>query len=64
LHRKAVELSPLSIISIHFIWEDLTALGRYDEALIWLKKSLAVDPDSSLILDSKSRALSPRDIAK
>jgi tetratricopeptide (TPR) repeat protein len=45
LHRKAIELDPLSANIIANLGIDLSALGRSDEALAWWKKALEVDPE-------------------
>ena len=45
LHRKAIELDPLSFGIIDEIGRDLFALGRSDEALRWLKRVAESDPD-------------------
>jgi tetratricopeptide (TPR) repeat protein len=50
LHRKAVELNPLSTISINNVGWDLLYFGRFDESLSWFKKALEVDPDDSTTL--------------
>jgi TolB-like protein/Tfp pilus assembly protein PilF len=50
LHRKAVELNPLSTISINNVGWDLLNLGRFDESLTWFKKALEVDPDDLMNL--------------
>jgi TolB-like protein/DNA-binding winged helix-turn-helix (wHTH) protein/Tfp pilus assembly protein PilF len=44
LHRKALELNPLSAPIINSVGEDLSYLGRFDEALTWYEKALEVDP--------------------
>jgi tetratricopeptide (TPR) repeat protein len=50
LHRKAVELDPMSALAINSVGQDLEHLGRFDEGLSWYKKSFQVDPGSSLNL--------------
>jgi len=50
LHRKAIELDPLSGKISAEIGRDLSDLGRFDEALAWLKKALEVNPDHYTIL--------------
>ena len=50
LHRKAIDLSPLSVLSINFLGRCLEALGRFDEALTQRKKALDIDPDHTLTL--------------
>jgi tetratricopeptide (TPR) repeat protein len=44
MHRKALELDPLSVNVIGEVGEDLFQLGRFDEALAWYEKALEVDP--------------------
>jgi tetratricopeptide (TPR) repeat protein len=48
LHRKAIELDPLSAEIIANLGSDLSMLGRSDEALAWWKKALEVDPDLAI----------------
>ena len=50
LHRKAIELDPLSADISAQLGRDLSALGRSDEALAWLKKALEVNPNHISIL--------------
>ena len=50
LHRKIVELNPLSADALNGVGQDLAALGRFDEALSWNEKSFEVDPGYSLNL--------------
>jgi len=50
LHRKAIELDPLSAAISDQLGRDLSVMGRPDEALAWLKKALDVNPDHPLIL--------------
>jgi tetratricopeptide (TPR) repeat protein len=50
LHKKAIDLSPLSVLSINFLGWCLEALGRFDEALDQRKKALDIDPDHTLTL--------------
>jgi len=45
LHRRGLALDPLSAPIIADVGQDLAAVGRYDEALAWLKSAVAVDPD-------------------
>ena len=45
LHRKAVELDPLSAGTIKNVGIDLEMLGRFDEALAKYEKSIEVDPN-------------------
>ncbi len=45
LHRKAVELEPLSAGTIKNVGIDLEILGRFDEALVRYQKSIEVDPN-------------------
>jgi tetratricopeptide (TPR) repeat protein len=52
LHRKAVELNPLSSYSIIQLGWTLIFLGRFDEGLTWFKKSLEVEPGSPYALFS------------
>jgi tetratricopeptide (TPR) repeat protein len=47
MHRKAVELNPLSTYSINAVGWDLDALGRFDDGLTWFKKAFEVDPGYS-----------------
>jgi len=44
LHRKALELNPLSAGIMNSVGEDLARLGRFDEALTWYEKTLEADP--------------------
>ena len=44
LHRKSLELNPLSAAVIVNVGEDLSNLGRFDEALTWYENALEVDP--------------------
>jgi TolB-like protein/class 3 adenylate cyclase/cytochrome c-type biogenesis protein CcmH/NrfG len=44
LHRKAIELDPLSADAIANLGRDLSALGRSDEAVDWWKEALEIDP--------------------
>jgi TolB-like protein/Tfp pilus assembly protein PilF len=44
LHRKALELDPLSVNVIKTVGDDLFDLGQFDEALAWYEKALEVDP--------------------
>jgi adenylate cyclase len=44
LHRRAIELDPLSADAIAHVGRDLSALGRSDEAVDWWKKALEIDP--------------------
>ncbi|MBW2694347.1 MAG: tetratricopeptide repeat protein [Deltaproteobacteria bacterium] len=48
LHRKAIDLSPLSVVYINYLGWCLEALGRFDEALTQRKKALDIDPDHTL----------------
>jgi TolB-like protein/Flp pilus assembly protein TadD len=50
LHRKAIELNPLSDYSINRLGWCLDALGRFDEALTQFKKALDIDPGQMLTL--------------
>ena len=50
LHRKAVELNPLSAYSINQVGQNLDYLGRFDEGLSWYEKSFEADPGYSLNL--------------
>ncbi len=44
LHRKGVELDPLSAAMMNQIGQDMIDLGRFDEGLSWYEKSLEADP--------------------
>jgi TolB-like protein len=44
LHRKAIELDPLSADTIASLGSDLSALGRSDEAVDWWKRAIEIDP--------------------
>jgi serine/threonine-protein kinase len=44
VHRKAIELDPLSAEIIGLLGSDLSALGRSDEALAWWNEALELDP--------------------
>jgi len=44
LHRKAIELDPLSADIIANVGRDLSILGRSDEALAWYKRAIKLDP--------------------
>jgi tetratricopeptide (TPR) repeat protein len=44
LHRRGVELDPLSAAMINQIGQDMIDLGRFDEGLSWYEKSLEADP--------------------
>lgn len=44
LHRKAIDLDPLSADAIASVGRDLSALGRSDEAVEWWKKAMEIDP--------------------
>ncbi len=48
LHKKAVELNPLSTHSLNQVGWDFDCLGRFDEELTWFEKSLAVNPGDAL----------------
>jgi tetratricopeptide (TPR) repeat protein len=50
LHRRAIELSPLSTYSINRLGWCLDALGRFDEALTQFKKALDIDPGQMITL--------------
>jgi tetratricopeptide (TPR) repeat protein len=50
LHRKEVELDPLSARAISSVGEDLDHLGRFEEGLSWYEKSFEVDPGYSVTL--------------
>jgi tetratricopeptide (TPR) repeat protein len=50
LHRKSIELSPLSDFSINRLGWCLEDLGRFDDALTWYKKGLDIDPGHTLTL--------------
>ena len=52
MHRKAVELNPLSSFSMTQLGWNLIIMGRFDEGLTWFKKSLEVDPGSPYALFS------------
>jgi TolB-like protein/Tfp pilus assembly protein PilF len=45
LHRRAIELDPLSGIIMTNMVGDLLALGRYDEAMEWTEKGVDVVPN-------------------
>jgi len=45
LHRRAIELDPLSGPIMTNIAGDLLALGRYDEAMEWIEKGVDVVPN-------------------
>jgi len=45
LHRRAIELDPLSADAIASVGRDLSSLGRSDEAIDWWKKALEIDPE-------------------
>jgi tetratricopeptide (TPR) repeat protein len=45
LHRKAIELDPLSAEIIYSLGDDLSALGRSDEALTLWENALDADPE-------------------
>jgi tetratricopeptide (TPR) repeat protein len=47
LHRKALELDPLSAAVIAEVGMDLSALGRFDEALDSYENALEVDPEDT-----------------
>jgi len=44
LHRRAIELDPLSADAIASVGRDLSSLGRPDEAVDWWKKAIEIDP--------------------
>jgi len=48
LHRRAIELDPLSADAIAHVGRDLSALGRSDEAVDWWKRALEIDPQQGL----------------
>ena len=50
LHRKGVELNPLSALMINLVGQDLDVLGRFDEGLSLYEKSFDVDPAFNLNL--------------
>jgi tetratricopeptide (TPR) repeat protein len=50
MHRKAVELDPLSAPAINGVGQVLERLGRFDEGLSWYERSFQVDPGYSLNL--------------
>jgi len=45
IHKRALELDPLSAPTISWIGYDLQRLGEFAESLIWLEKALEIDPD-------------------
>ena len=55
LYRRAIALNPSYATAHHWYGSDyLTALGRFDEAATELETAVALDPLSSIILDSRA----------
>jgi tetratricopeptide (TPR) repeat protein len=48
LHRRAIELDPLSADAIAHVGRDLSTLGRPEEAVDWWKKALEIDPQQGV----------------
>jgi tetratricopeptide (TPR) repeat protein len=47
LLRKAVELDPLSILTVVDVGAGLASLGRFQEGLAWFERALEIDPASA-----------------